>query len=196
MSKYIATLFVLLLVFLAIFVTAEKKLSPFFQSCISQQQTDNGDDLGATVTSYARCTVRFADGHGAGIAALAGLVIAAFTGTLWIATIRQGQLTIAAQERAGKEFISTHRPLVIVRFIEGPFRDPGGSEYISVTVVNVGAGSATIEAIGGDLARRDRNGEWVPPGLNATPKNVHPVTLISGRRHTFTVTARKPDFRR
>jgi hypothetical protein len=193
MLKYIATFFVLLLVFSAIFVTAEKKLSPFFQSCISEQQIDKDDSLGSTVTNYTRCTVRFVDGHGVGIIALASLVIAAFTGTLWIATIQQGQLTFAALELARKEFISTHRPLVIVRFIQGPFRDPAGQEFISVTVVNVGASSAIIEAFGGDLARRDNDGEWVPPGLSATPKNIHPITLISGRRHTFTVTARKAE---
>jgi hypothetical protein len=192
MLKNIATFFVLLLVFLATFLTAEKELSPLFQSCISQQGERIGNGLGADITRYARCTGRFVDAHGVGITALASLVIAAFTGTLWIATIQQGQLTFASLDLARKESISTHRPHVVVRFIQGPFHDPTDHEFISVTIVNVGANPAIIEAFGGDLARRNNKGEWLPPGLDATPKNIHPVTLISGQRHTFTVTAKNP----
>jgi hypothetical protein len=193
MPKHIATFFAFLLVLLALFVAAEKKFSPFFQSCIGQQQMGaDSNDLGAVITHYTQCTGQFVDTHGVGIAALASLVIAAFTGTLWIASSRQGQLTFESLELARKEFISTHRPLIAVRFIQGPFRDPMDHEYISVTIVNVGANPATIEAIGGDLARRNKKGEWVPPGLSATPKNIHRVILISGQRHTFTVTAKQP----
>jgi hypothetical protein len=195
MLKYIATFFALLLIFLAVFVTAEKKLSPSFQSCVGQQFQGNGNEgngFGAVITSYTFCTGQFVDTHGGGITALASLVIAAFTGTLWIATSRQGQLTFDSLELARREFLSTHRPRVIVRFIQGPSLDAEGHEVIFVTIVNVGANSAIIEAFGGDLARRNKKGEWVPPGLSATPKNIHPVTLISGKRHTFTVTANKP----
>jgi hypothetical protein len=192
MPKHIATFFVLLLVFLAAFLTGEKKFSPSFQSCIGQQQTGKDDSVVAAITPYAQCTGEFVDAHGGGITAVASLIIAAFTGTLWIATIQQGQLTFASLDLARKEFISTHRPHVIVRFIQGPFRDPTDREFISVTIVNVGTNPATIEAFGGDVARRNKKGEWLPPGLNATPKNIRPVTLISGQRHTFTVTTKDP----
>jgi len=198
MLKQLAAFFAILLVFSAAFILAEKQFSPLFQSCVSQesegQQTakEGNGSLGAVTIPYARCTSRFVDAHGVGITALASLVIAAFTGTLWIATSRQGLLTFDSLEMARKEFISTHRPRVIVRFIQGPMHDAKGHEFVSVTIVNVGANPATIEAFGGDLARRNSKGEWVPPGLNATPKNIHPVTLISGQRHTFTVTAKTP----
>lgn len=197
MLKHIATFFAVLLVFGAIFLLAEKQFSPFFQSCESQesegQQTakQSSGSL-AVIIPYARCTSRFVGAHGVAIAALASLVIAAFTGTLWIATIQQGKLTFDSLELARKEFISTHRPRLIVRFIQGPTYDANDHESVSVTIVNVGGSPATIEAFGGDLARRDSKGEWVPPGLNATPKNIHPVTLISGQRRTFTVTANTP----
>jgi hypothetical protein len=196
MLKYIATFFIFVLVFLTVFVAAEKKFSPSFQSCIGQQGqgiANESNDLGAVITSYTRCTGEFVDTHRGGLTALASLVIAAFTGTLWIATSRQGQLTFDSLDLARKEFISTHRPRVIVRFIQGPSHNAEGHEVIFVTVVNVGANPAIIEAIGGDLARRNKKGEWVSPGLSATPKTIHPVRLISGQRHTFTVTANKPN---
>jgi hypothetical protein len=198
MLKYLATFFAVLLVFSAAFILAEKQFSPSFQFCVSQeiegQQTAKQDSgsVGAVIIPYARCTSRIVDAHGVGITALASIVIAAFTGTLWIATSRQGQLTLDSLELTRKEFISTHRPRVIVRFIQGPMYDANAHEFVSVTIVNVGGSPATIDAFGGDLARRNSKGEWAPPGLNATPKNIHPVTLISGQRHTFTVTANRP----
>jgi hypothetical protein len=198
MLKYLATFFAVLLIFLAAFILAERQFSPFFQSCLShesegQQTGKQGDgSFGAVIIPYARCTSRFVGAHGVAITALASLVIAAFTGTLWIATSRQGQLTLNSLELARKEFISTHRPRVIVRFIQGPMNDANGNEFVSVTIVNVGGSPATIDAVGADRARRNSRGEWAPPGLNATPKNIHPVSLISGQRHTFNVTAKTP----
>jgi hypothetical protein len=197
MLKHIVTFFVLLLVLLAIFVTAERKFSPSFQSCIGQQVEGqqlgaDSNDLGTVAAHYAACTGQFVDTHGVGIAALASLVVAALTGTLWIASSRQGQLMFDSLELARKEFVSTHRPRIVIRFIQGPLRDPKDNEVISVTIANVGGSPATVDAIGGDLARRNKEGKWVSPGLNATPKSIHPVTLISGQRYTFTVTAKQP----
>jgi hypothetical protein len=67
-------------------------------------------------------------------------------------------------ELARKEFASTHRPRIVVRFIQGPLRDPKDNEFISVTIANVGGSPATVDAIGGDLARRNRKGEWALTG--------------------------------
>jgi hypothetical protein len=198
MLKYLAAFFAVLLVFAAVFLLAEKRFSPFFQSCIGQESENpqtakqSSNSLDAVIIPYTRCTSRFIGAHGGAITALATLVIASFTGTLWIATIQQGLLTFDSLELARKEFISTHRPRIVVRFIQGPMRDANGHEFVSVTIVNVGGSPATIDAFGGDLARRDSKGVWVPPGLNATPKSIHPVNLISGKRCTFTVTASTP----
>jgi hypothetical protein len=94
---------------------------------------------------------------------------------------------------AREEFIATHRPRVIVRFIQGPFHDDGGHEFMWLTFANVGETTATITAIGGDLARRNAStGAWRPPGLDASPKPVTPITLESGDRHFVTVTAKAP----
>jgi hypothetical protein len=74
-----------------------------------------------------------------------------------------------ATELGNREFIATHRPKVIVRYIQGPFRDERTRSYVWVTVVNTGINAATIEAFGVDLAQRWRyNEEWIAPGLDAS----------------------------
>jgi hypothetical protein len=96
-----------------------------------------------------------------------------------------------ATELGNKEFIATHRPKVIVRYIQGPFHDEQGKGFIWVTVVNTGINAATIEAFGADLARRmDETEEWVAPGLDASAKEIEPIVLTCGQRHAFTVVAK------
>src|SRR6202140_5078991 len=138
MPKHIATFFVLLLIFLAAFVAGEKQFSPSFQSCLSQQPADKDDSLGAAVTNYARCTGEFVDAHGGAITAVASLIIAAFTGTLWIATIQQGKLTFASVELAHRELVSTRRSRLVVRFIQGPMYDATDQHCVSLPFVKVG----------------------------------------------------------
>src|SRR5262249_3219710 len=85
------------LLLLAIFVAVERTSSPFFQSCISQRQNTN------LIISYINCSGLLIERHGVGITALATLIIAAFTCTLWLATNSQAQLTretLIADKRA------------------------------------------------------------------------------------------------
>jgi hypothetical protein len=94
---------------------------------------------------------------------------------------------------AREEFIATHRPRVIVRFIQGPFHNNDGYGFYWATFANVGETAATITEIGGDLARRNtENGVWIIPGLDASPKPVDSVVLESGQRHTVTIVAKGP----
>ena len=136
-----------------------------------------------------------------------GLLI--FTGLLWRSTdklwaagekqirqmraisLRQDIRTEDSIRLAREEFVATHRPKIIVRYIQGPFPDAQGRNFIWVTVVNTGVSAGIIEAFGADLAKRASvGGEWVAPGLDAEAKNVEPVTLTCGQRHVFTVTAK------
>jgi hypothetical protein len=109
------------------------------------------------------------------------------TDNLWVASKEQFEL-------ARQEFIATHRPRVIVRFIQGPFHEDD-RRFIFITFVNIGDSEALVKAIGADLAiwrigGKD-GGHWDPPGLEATPVDLEPgVRLASGQRHTIKVVSR------
>jgi hypothetical protein len=96
----------------------ERTSSPFFQQCISEESGEHSakknSHIRQIVTAYVRCSGRFMDGHGVGLTAIASFIIAAFTATLWIATRQQGNLTFESLKLAREEFISTHRPKIIV----------------------------------------------------------------------------------
>jgi hypothetical protein len=95
-------------------VLLERPFSPSFQKCISwNAQGDkesasekNPSGFAVTVVSYVQCSGAFLDRHAASIAALATIIIAAFTGTLWRATSLQASLTEDALVAGNKAFIS------------------------------------------------------------------------------------------
>lgn len=90
MAKQIALVLVAFVAIVAIFVFVERAFSPTFQKCIA---TD----------SYVRCSAVLVKNYEASITALATIIIAAFTGTLWIATSHQAELTrrtLIADKRA------------------------------------------------------------------------------------------------
>jgi hypothetical protein len=101
MSKQIAFLLAIFVVLCALFVIAERMFSPSFQQCVGAAE-ENPSAFGVIV-SYVRCTARILQSYEALITALATLVIAAFTGTLWWATRKQAELTreaLIADKRA------------------------------------------------------------------------------------------------
>ena len=107
---------------LAIFVAGERFLSPSFQRCIQGYEYSSGNTAAENDPSafgvYVRCSGRFADEHGSGITALATIIIAGFTGTLWIATSRQAKLTKIAADAALKSAKVSESALVE---LERPF---------------------------------------------------------------------------
>jgi hypothetical protein len=136
----------------------------------------------------------FLDAHGAAINTLATIFIAAFTATLWVSTHLLWKAGRDQIKLAREEFIATHRPRVIVRFIQGPFHENGVyDEFVWVTIANIGETKATIIELGCDLARRTDRNAWVYPGLQAAPKPISPIFLESGARHTFKVRAHIPE---
>jgi hypothetical protein len=107
------TLVFLLFLFLlsTTFVIGERSFSPTFQDCISSEENAERQGstekqppgFGRTAVVYVTCTGTLIDTRSAGITAIATIVIAAFTGTLWTATSRQGLLTreaLIADKRA------------------------------------------------------------------------------------------------
>ncbi|KAB2942537.1 MAG: hypothetical protein K8F92_02480 [Hyphomicrobium sp.] len=117
-------------------------------------------------------------------------VIAAFTIVLAVATISQGWLTRASLRLTRQQFIATHRPRVIVRFVQGPFLEDK-HQHAFITFANVGSSPATIVELGADLARRRPNGDWLP-GISAAPKPIEPIVLKSGERYVHAVRAQLP----
>jgi hypothetical protein len=121
----------------------------------------------------------------------AGLVAASVTQFYFLNRAEKTSQALARLAR--EEFVATHRPRVIVRFLQGPFHDDDGHEFYWLTLANVGETAATITDIGADLARRNiESGIWRIPGLDASPKPVSPIILESGQRHTVTITANGP----
>jgi hypothetical protein len=119
------------------------------------------------------------------LTALATGFIAAFTAILTVVSWYQARLI-------RKEFIATHRPRVIVRFMQGPIYPDEGIELIWITVANIGDNDATIVEFGGDLARRNVEKKiWLVPGADGGPKKIDAIELKSGARHIFTVTAKQ-----
>ncbi|HMK79985.1 MAG TPA: hypothetical protein VK438_10065 [Xanthobacteraceae bacterium] len=84
-----------------VFVLVERAFSPPFQQCVSgETQPKEGaaakkDDARSqsVIFDYIRCTGEFLDRNQGTLTALATIVIAAFTGTLWVATHKQSELT-------------------------------------------------------------------------------------------------------
>jgi hypothetical protein len=79
--------------------------------------------------------------------ALATVVIASFTVVLALVIRRQARLTREALKLARDEFISTHRPKIIVRTFEY-CSDGGGRIGAAIRYVNAGDSVATITEIG------------------------------------------------
>jgi hypothetical protein len=191
MIRHFASFLAFFLLFIGAFVASERAFSPAFQQCIAAHENNNDGGsaeknpslFGVTIDRYVRCSGEFIEANKEAITALATVIIAAFTGTLWVATSRQARLTIEAIRLAREEFIATHRPRVIVRFIQG------GNET-SVVVVNIGASLAKIKEFGGDLARYKGN-TCLTPGADGAVKPIKTVNLKSGESHPFRVIAKK-----
>jgi hypothetical protein len=120
-----ALTFVLALaILLGLFISCERFFSPSFKECIAKHQAYNASDTAkenpsgflGSISAYVECTGDFVDKNNGSITALATIIIAAFTATLWRATTAQGKL-------AREAFIADKRAFV---FASGtaPFYEP------------------------------------------------------------------------
>lgn len=193
MLKSLKSLFAFLVatcVCLTLFLLAEKNFSNDFNSCthqqISSQTTQNGSqptennqrDSLAVIGMNLRCSGDFIDKHNGGVTALATLLIAAFTFTLWWASAGQYDLLEKQIKLAGDEFNATHRPKIRVRFFpELPIKR---NEPLIITyeAVNIGDADATI--IGHELSIYDfYKGETSNPVWSSKIR-INKETLIAG----------------
>jgi hypothetical protein len=111
MLKQVGLIVATVAVLVAVFVFGARSFSPTFQQCIQTHDTtkesraaeENPSRFGMTISIYIRCSGEFFDDHEGSIAALATIIIAAFTGTLWFATNKHAELareTFVADKRA------------------------------------------------------------------------------------------------
>lgn len=83
---------------LTVFVWSENEIAPSFQSCVTQntnqQRAHSSDENSQVIAGLFKaqlvCSLRLIDRHNGFFAALAAIVVSAFTFTLWIATNRLG----------------------------------------------------------------------------------------------------------
>jgi hypothetical protein len=146
-----------IIVLSGLLVIVERTSSPFFQTCIGDQQDtetnaspkDKPPGYDAVFTSYVACTGRFIEGHGVGITALATIVIAAFTATLWMATSGMTQTAGESVRIAERALADIERPYIYIfnpsgfkleTNIEDPFF------YFQYSVANYGKTPASIES--------------------------------------------------
>jgi hypothetical protein len=93
-------------VFFAAFLLLERSSSPFFQSCISEDGSNKGEEtakesdsrIGSIVIPYVRCTGRFIDAHGVGITAIFTIILSASTILLWVVTNTAAEAAKVAAE--------------------------------------------------------------------------------------------------
>jgi hypothetical protein len=122
-------------------------LSPTFQECMKANQSAEYkksiyDNLPAFLGTTYWCGGIFVKENGEAITALATVIMAIFTGTLWWASAEQGRLTQQSIELATKEFIATHRPKLRIRLLaHKPFVIGKPIEFI-FAIANVGDSSA------------------------------------------------------
>lgn len=126
MFKQLFVFLTIVVVLAASVITTERTFSPTFKECIAKTYEQNKSNsakeyepaFGLRVFTYVFCTGQFLDATGVAITALATIVIAAFTGTLWYATSQQSELTRQA-------FIADKRAFVFAKGFRALY-EPGG----------------------------------------------------------------------
>jgi hypothetical protein len=111
-----------ILVLLAMFVAVERTSSPLFKECLGKHQ-DSTSSVRVSLKAYVECTGDFLDKNNGSVTALATIVIAAFTATLWRTTTAQFEL-------AREAFIADKRAFVFASGITAFYEpDPATGQF-------------------------------------------------------------------
>jgi hypothetical protein len=144
----------------------------------------------SSINSVFWAVVDFLQAYNGAVTAIATVFIGIFTLVLARVTGHQARLTRDSIALSRQDFVATHRPRVIVRFVGAIDYDDQPREFVPLHVVNIGINDAIILEFGGDLARRDEDGTWLTPGADGAPTKIIPIKLTSGQRHVFQVLSR------
>jgi non-canonical (house-cleaning) NTP pyrophosphatase len=130
--------------------------------------------------------VAVADVHNGIITAIASVVVAAFTATLWFVTNKGLDL-------ARDEFNASHRPQITVHHVEaiwGVIRNADGKKFkavgAKVTYFNKGSVAATNVEIRGRIVTKNKQFSHLEGALMA-PTIDCPNNVISGKTYSFEV---------
>lgn len=160
--------------------------SPSFQQCVGRDQEhastqtfEQGvSNLFVVLGDIRECLGVFVETNHTAIDALATLLIAAFTGTLWWSTHRLWKAT-------REEFIATHRPRILVHSFH--YSSEGADKIGAMfSYVNTGASAATVEAIAGQIAEVFEIPSRAP---SIGPQKLVGKKLAGGEEAMFTISS-------
>jgi hypothetical protein len=122
------------------------------------------------------------------VTAVATVFIGIFTWVLAWVTSRQARLTREIIDLAREEFVSTHRPKIIVRGLEFAGGIPGGEKPIKVAFryVNAGDTKAEITTIGSKLMHMFK--PTLSSGIDFKHEKLHPPIEVKCGMHGIRLT--------
>jgi len=147
----------------------------------------------ATAYKIAVAVGTFLDTHNGAFTALATLAVAAFTFTLWRSTKGMLATTNNSINLARDEFISTHRPKLIVRQFQIDPVTPGNPITIHFAMVNIGSTEARPRLLGCQIALWNVQGNYFEaPGINATQDEINVPPIAGGQRVSWRMVSTFP----
>lgn len=122
---------------------------------------------------------KFLDDHNGAVTAVATIVIATFTVVLAFVTRRQARLTRESIDLAREEFVSTHRPRIIVRNLSTFGVVVGSPITINFMIINIGDSPAIITSIEAFIFLKQKTAK-IPRNLRLTMCKSSKERLVSG----------------
>ncbi len=135
------------------------------------------------VNNFLWCVIGSLQTYNGAVTAIATVFIGAFTLALVCVTNRQARLTRESIDIANKEFVSTHRPRIIVQSVSSDGYVADHPISINFTYINIGDTPANINIVEAVvfLILKDRN---IPRNMSLTLCNFKKGKLISGDSDT------------
>ena len=166
------------------------ELTSSYRECSRVRQTfysrNGGYGLLEKIQSFVYCEGVTGNANAELITALATIFLGAFTLTLWLTSDEQARLTRKSIDLAREEFISTHRPKIILReaFI-GTFTE-GTSIAVFFQLANIGEtlGKIVLSEIRAEVVRKDSHRLLLHPSLN-TQAQLGIIQLAPGQAQLF-----------
>lgn len=141
--------------------------------------------IAPALTAAGATALTFLDTNGSGITALATIVIAAFTATLWRATVSQAKLTRQSIDLARDELQRAYRAKLAIRRIHSPQFFRGKGIAVKVDMLNHGVRDAVVVASGADIFLRPK----LPTERRSFDANIVPTStktsLKPGAMYSF-----------